>query len=1051
MTCSGCGFDAPADFAFCPRCGARLAAAAAPPPPPPPPAAPDSDRRPVTVLFADLVGFTALSEGLDPEDVRAIQADLFREMSASIERYEGFVEKFVGDAVMAVFGAPLAHEDDPERGLRAALLMRERVGALNLRWERRVGRPLALHIGLNTGPVVAGRIGATADAAYAVTGDTVNTAARLQSAAPPGEILIGDATYQLTHHAFAFAPREEIPLKGKSEPVGIHRLLGLLADPRSARGLEGLGLAAPLVGREPELRRMEAAFEDMRAGHAQVVSLIGEPGAGKSRLQREFFARLEAAGRLEGATIRRAACSALGEQTYGAAAALLRDAYAVEHGDSVEVARSKLAAGLETLGVDAEDRAAMVAALARVFGLEQDDARIRHLEPEQLKRQIFMATRALVERRLATGPLVLVVEDLHWADAASIELIGAVADRLADRPLLVLLMYRPTLEPDALGTSHTPHTAIEVTPLSRSGSEDLLAAWFGDSTHLFPERLRDLILERAGGNPLYLEEVVRALLSAEVLVRDGLTWRCTAEAATAQVPATLHGLLLARLDRLAAAERRVIQEAAVIGPRFDVPLLKAVSTEPGAVDAALDALAGADLVTPGPDHGFRHGLLQEIVYQNILVTRRTELHTRVATALETRGAGGPESLERLVALGHHWALGADKARGARYLMAAGDWARGMYANADAIQHYQQALAALEQCDTPTALPAIETARLVARERMADLLGPTGRRTSALGEYEIVEAGYRAAGDAAAQARILRKMGGLHWDAGARPRALQCFEAGLGLLAGDREHIERAHLYQEIGRLAFRGGDSQRAVEWAEQARVHAEQLAADPALDAGGRGEALTAAAQSHNTLGVACARLGRMEEAVGHIERSVALARETGQLQAACRGLANLSVLYSTLDPARAIETCAEGLEMAKKIGDLGFQSRLYANLAVAYCALTNRCDEQGIGAAHAAIDLDRRLGQLDHLAVPLIVLGQIYQCHGEPTRAIAHYREALALAEAVDEPQLLFPCYDGLATVHLDLGDEGRAEEFMQKAQAVCERAGLEPDALVVLPFLD
>jgi adenylate cyclase len=256
----------------------------------------------------------------------------------------------------------------------------------------------------------------------------------------------------------------------------------------------------------------------------------------------------------------------------------------------------------------------------------------------------------------------------------------------------------------------------------------------------------------------------------------------------------------------------------------------------------------------------------------------------------------------------------------------------------------------------------------------------------------------------------------------------------------------------MGGLAFRGRDSQRAVEWAEQARLHAERLAADPALNADGRVEAVTAAAQSHNTLGVACARLGRLEKAVEHIERSVALARGIGLLQAACRGLANLSVLYSTLDPARAIETCAAGLEMAKKIGDLGFQSRLYANLAVAYCALTNRCDEPGIGAAHAAIDLDRRLlGQLDHLAVPLIVLGQIYQCHGDPTRSIAHYREALAVAEAAGEPQLLFPCYDGLATAHLDLGDEGQAEEFIQKAQAVCERAGLEPDALVVLPFLD
>ncbi len=1043
MTCNSCGFEASADFAFCPKCGAKLAAA--PAPPPPASTAPDGDRRPVTVLFADLAGFTALSEGLDPEDVRAIQSDLFHEMSVSIDRYEGFVEKFVGDAVMAVFGAPRAHEDDPERGLRAALLMRERMDTLNRRWERRVGRPLALHIGVNTGPVVAGRIGSGADAAYAVTGDTVNTASRLQSAAASGEILVSDATYQLTHHAFAFAPREEIRLKGKREPVTVYRLLNQLAAPRSARGLEALGLDAPLVGRERELRRMEAVFDDMRAGHAQVLSIIGEPGAGKSRLQREFFARLEAAGRLEGITVRRAACSALGEQTYGATAALLRDAYGIEHGDSVAVARSRIAAGLETLGLGAEDRAAMVAALAQVLGLERDEARMRHLEPEQLKRQIFMATRALVERRLATGPLVLVVEDLHWSDAASIELLGATADRLADRPLLVLLMYRPTLEPDALGTSRAPHTAIEVTPLSRSDSDDLLAAWFGDATRLFPEHLRALILERAGGNPFYLEEVVRALIAAGVLVHEGEVWHCTAEAATAQVPSTLHGLLLARMDRLGAVERQLIQEAAVIGPRFEVSLLRAVSAEPAAVDSALDALVRADLVAPGPEHRFRHGLLQEIVYQNILVARRTELHTRVGTVLEAEGAGGPESLERLVALGHHWALGTDKGRGARYVMAAGDWAGGMYANADAIQHYQHALDALEHCE------AVETERLVARERMADLLGPTGRRGAALGEYEIVEAGYRAAADAPARARILRKMGALHWDAGARARALRSFEAGLALLGADGEHIERAHLYQEMGRLAFRSGDSQRAVEWAEQARLHAERLAADPALGADGRVEALTAAAQSHNTLGVALARLGRLEEAVGHIERSVALARETGLLQAACRGLANLSVLYSTLDPARAIEAAANGLEMAKKIGDLGFQSRLYTNLAVAYCALTNRCDEQGIGAAHAAIDLDRRLGQLDHLAVPLIVLGQIYQCHGEPTRAIAHYREALALAEEADEPQLLFPCYDGLATVHLDLGDEGQAEEFMQKAQAVCERAGLEPDALVVLPFLD
>ncbi len=1048
MTCDGCGFEAPADFAFCPRCGNRLVAAQpAPPPPSPQPVAPESDRRLVTVLFADLAGFTSLSEGLDPEDVRAIQSDLFREMSVSIERYEGFVEKFVGDAVMAVFGAPRAHEDDPERSLHAALLMQERMRELNRRWERRVGRPLALHVGINTGPVVAGRIGGSPDAAYAVTGDTVNTASRLQSAAPAGEIFVSDATHRLSHHAFAFAPREALRLKGKSEPVAVYQLLSALIAPRSARGLEGLGLSAPLVGRERELRRMEQAFEAMQAGQGQVLSLIGEPGAGKTRLQREFFARLDAAGRLEGTTIRHASCSSLGEQTYGTAAALLRDAYGVAAGDASEVARAKLASGLEQVGVGASDVAAMVAALTQVLGLERDDARLRHLEPEQLKRQIFMATRALVERRLASGPLVLVVEDLHWADAASIELLGTVADRLADRRLMLLLMFRPTLEPGALGTSQIPHTAIEINPLSALDGEALLDALFAGSARQFPERLRAVILQRAGGNPLYLEEVVRTLIADGVLVRGPDGWVCTADAGAVQVPSTLQGLLLARLDRLPAPERRTLQDAAVIGASLDRELLDAISDEPAAVGDRLDALARAELLTPGPDHRFRHGLVQEVVYQNILVSRRTELHTRVGEALETLAAGHPPRLEMLEVLGHHWSLGTDRRRGARYLVTAGDWARRMYANADAIQHYQRALGALEQSDGAAA----GRERLMARERLADLLGPAGRRGAALDQYEIVEAEYREARDAPARARIQRKMGGLHWDAGARARALECFEAGLGLLRDHAEHIERAHLYQEMGRLAFRSGESQRAIEWAEQGLAQAERLAASAPADSEDRAEAITAAAQCQNTLGVALARLGRPEEAVRHIERSVSLAQESGLLQAACRGLANLSVLYSTLDPARAIETCTAGLDTAKKIGDLGFQSRLYANLAVAYCALTNRCDEQGIGAANAAIDLDRRLGQLDHLAVPLIVLGQIYQCHGDPTRAIAHYKEALALAEEADEPQLLFPCYDGLATVNLDLGDEGRAEEFMQKAQAVCERAGLEPDALVVLPFLD
>jgi adenylate cyclase len=301
----------------------------------------------------------------------------------------------------------------------------------------------------------------------------------------------------------------------------------------------------------------------------------------------------------------------------------------------------------------------------------------------------------------------------------------------------------------------------------------------------------------------------------------------------------------------------------------------------------------------------------------------------------------------------------------------------------------------------------------------------------------------------AAARVLRKIGALHWDAGDRERAEACFTDGLARLGDDGDPIERAHLFQEMGRLAFRAGDNAAAIAWAERAlaeATHENEAAKEPER----LREAAIMRAQAYNTLGVALARTGRLAEAVEQIERSIGLAEERELLQAACRGYTNLGVLYSSLDPRRSIETCLRGLETAKKVGDLGFQSRLYANLAVAYCALTDRCEAEGVEAARAAIDLDRRLGLLDHLAVPLIVLGQIHQCNGEHSQAFAMYEEALGLAEQVGEPQLLFPCYDGLATLYLDTGNRDLAETYLGKAQGVCERAGVEPDALMVLPFL-
>jgi adenylate cyclase len=437
-----------------------------------------------------------------------------------------------------------------------------------------------------------------------------------------------------------------------------------------------------------------------------------------------------------------------------------------------------------------------------------------------------------------------------------------------------------------------------------------------------------------------------------------------------------------------------------------------------------------------------------VVYENLLMSRRSELHERVGQALEQAVGPLPARVSDLEALGHHWSFTADKARGARYLTAAGDRARAVYANGDAIRHYERALATLAGCLVCD--DQVRTQVRTVRERLGDLLVLTGRRADGLAHYEAVREELEAAADGAGVARLQRKIGILHWEAGDRERARSCFDAGIARLGEDGDPIERAHLYQELGRLAFRAGDNAGAVAWAERALAEVSGAEAARPCDGERVGDSAATEVQAYNTLGVALARMGRLEEAVGWIERSIALAERHDLLQATCRGYTNLSVLQSSLDPPRSIETCQRGLEVAKKVGDLAFQSRLQANLAVSYCALTNRCEAEGIAAAETAIDLDRRLGLIDHLAVPLIVLGQIRQCHGDHTPALASYQEALALAERVGDPQLLFPCYDGLATLYLDAGEGTKAEMYLAKAQEVCERAGMEPDALMVLPFL-
>ncbi|MER9455850.1 adenylate/guanylate cyclase domain-containing protein [Mesorhizobium sp. M0478] len=1069
VPCASCGYACAPDFEFCPKCGASVGAsakAAERPAPTPsrtiaqPSRAPspnieseegphsvsDADRRTVTVLFADLCGFTTLSEQLDPEVMQALQNGLFKELTAAVQGFGGFVDKFIGDALLALFGAPVAHEDDPERALRAALDMIARTARLG-ESTRHSGSPLLLHIGINTGPVVTGGLGIGTAKSYSVTGDTVNTAQRLQSLAAPGEVLVGELTHRLTRHAFSYESLGDVVFRGKAGSVLVHRLDAPLAAPRAARGLEALGLSAPIIGRDAELNRMLASLDLACGGSAQLVRLVGEAGIGKSRLVKEFVARVGDEDRFRNVAVRQATCSPLGEQSFGALGAVVRSAAGMMQNDNGDEMRGKLAALLADLGLQGEEAKRLMPLLYHVLGLGDPDATLQHVEPEQLRRQILYAVRTIMERRLALSPLLIVVEDLHWADSVSLEALRFVMDRLERTRLMLLVTHRPASDNDQLDSSRVSHTALRLSPLDSDDGRRLVAALFGESWVNAAGGLLDQILERAGGNPLFLEEIVRGLIDRGVLVREGQQWRTVAGEVATGIPATIQAMLLARVDRLPQEVRRLAQEAAVIGPRFDATLLKAVAADPGRLEAGCELLCDAEIIEEVAGSGsvssqsyrFTQTLLQDVIYQNLLLQRRTDIHRRVGAALEQLCGDKPERFEDLAVLGHHFAQSAERERGAHYLQAAGDRARMIYANDDALRFYERALTALGAIgQTPL--------KLAIAERIADLSGPAGRREIAHRHYEAVLQAYRESADRVAAARVLRKIGRLFWDVGKRDDAESRYAEAAALLDGADAPIEQAHLWQERGRQAFRSGDHTLAAKWADAALDCVRSLTTEHVSD-----DATLVTAEALNTKAVALARLGRNHEAVREVERSIELAEAAGLLGAACRGYTNLGVLYTTIDPAKAMEVCRRGLEVARRIGDLGFQARLLANLAVACCTFTDRCPTEGVPAAEKAIEIDRALDQREHLPVPLIVLGQIHQCNGHPELAIGLFHEALEVARETGEPQLLFPCYDGLATLNLDLDNLAEAERYFSLAQGICAQHGLDPEALVVLPFLD
>ena len=660
------------------------------------------ERRVVTALFADLVGSTPLGERLDPEELKLVVGEAVARMVTAVHAFDGTVKDLAGDGILALFGAPVAHEDDQERAVRAGLRIVDDIHAFAAEVERAWGVPdVAVRVGVTTGPVITGAIGAGDRVEYSALGDAVNVAARLQSSASPGAVLVGEETREAVGSLFTWGERQELTLKGKAEPVVASEATGVTGVAPRTRPA-----AAPtrMVGRSRELARGREAIDAARDGSGGIVFVTGEPGIGKTRLVQELRAAFVGSpppfGRalwLEGR------CVSYGETIpYGPFRDLLRSWLDVRADEEELRVRIALRRHVERLFPERPDEVAPY--LASLLGLTlapDADARLGELSPEALQYRTFEVVRELLGRLATEGPVAAVIEDLHWADATSLQLLEQLGHDTEQQALLVIATSRPERDHPSWRlledlTRDLPHrsTQVQVEALSGDAGRELLASLVGSDT--LPDAFANRILGPAEGNPLFLEELVRSLIDAGALFHDDDGWHVD-ERIDVEVPPTVEKLILARIDRLDPEARRTMTAASVLGRQFGLSLLEAVADDV-AVPASLTELMRVDLVREGrrwpePEYRFKHALIQEAAYRTLVAEARTSLHRKAATWLEENA--GTRAHGEAALLAYHWLGAADEDKAIRYLTIAGDRARQEYALDEAIAHYRELLPLLE--------------------------------------------------------------------------------------------------------------------------------------------------------------------------------------------------------------------------------------------------------------------------------------------------------------------------------------------------------------------
>jgi class 3 adenylate cyclase/tetratricopeptide (TPR) repeat protein len=1033
-----------------------------------------ADLKPVTVLFTNLLGLDQNLEVLGREGVDEVTSILDRYLGAVIEivtRYDGTVNKMdlapEGGKLLILFGAPYAHEDDPQRAVRAALEMQEALRPFGELATRSGAFSLRLRTGIHFGNVFAGNVGSPRRKEYTVMGDAVNLAARLMAAAEPGQIIISQHTQRRLGEGFVCQSLPPLRIKGKSEPLMACQVTGFRQEGFAVRRATRHGR---LIGRRQEMALLKAIAGRVLGGEGQVISLVGDAGVGKSRLVDELTFHAESVGM----RVLRGGCV-----SYGAAMAylpwveLFRSFFGWSAEDAAAVRREKLRESLVTVDPRLAD---WVPVVGNVLGLSMPETPLtRVLDAKLRKERFFDIVSQVLESRAHESPLLLIFEDLHWTDPISLELLDYVARNLADSPLLLVGVRRPG-GPCPQWDDLPHHRAIHLDPLDHDESRELASSLL--QVQSLPPALEHMILEQAQGNPFYVEEVIHVLVDRGHLERDNGAYRLIDDLSAIEIPPTISGVVMSRIDSLDEGNRTVLRVASVIGRTFLYRVLKAIYPYPigePALRQRLETLQRVDLTPlaepePNLSYIFKHIVTQQVAYESLLYARRRDLHGQVALNYEvTHRKEGLEEYYDLLA--YHFGRSAYRDKALQYAVCAADRAKAAYANDAAIRHYSTALELLEEQGLAHSL------------RWADLQFELSEVYVLVGRYEEAIVGYQRAMEVAGQdwpveqqARALRKIGmayesqgqyneALGWLVRARQVARSDLAAAvsrpMARILADMGvvHIRKAdfatgvdlikkalallaRLPEDAERLRDEGWAHNRlGIAYAHQGDLRQARAFFAQSLKLWTQAGDLVGVATQHNNLGYLAYLQSNIQTAIESYQRSLRICRQIGYRYAIATASNNLGVAYQVSgNYGQATAYYEKSLQIRQEMGDLAGIASTYDNLGMTYHQLGDY--EKATEYHHRSLEIKRRQEDAFQIANSLINIAAVCRDQGYHAEAVGLAEEALAICQKIGGRQYLAETYTVLAEALLTSGEYARASCYANLALETAEETGSQRD---------